>query len=288
MYLIAQSITTALPSLTVYFLSIFPIFFGFALAASAALGGTSVIFNSLPTSMVTLFCMICGDSLIDVFTQSNTTSFGWLQGFNSILLAAFVFIFIANVVNMALALVQDSYGWVTETHDVEEKIHKRIQRSQRHSNLGSVDSLSAAINTVKALEGGGDYLTALEAQKKARNGNGDFSGKGNNEVGRKRWLAATSVEPFEEEELEALRCRFTVHRTEVDSSGSEWSDDDDGDEAINAGEEVHFHRNRFHQGSSARLSPPTGRNSRATLNGSSGGAKKAAMPAIQFQSPKQP
>ena len=281
MYVIAQSITTALPLLSTYFASIFPIFFGFVLASSSAIGGVSEIFDTLPEAMVSLFCAFCGDSLIDIFTLSNTTSFAWLQWFNSLMLAVFVFIFGPNILNIALALVRDSHAWVTETHDVEERIHKRIQRAQQRvstmqdlSNGASGEhigpagggkggaaaaalpprkrhtahSLAAAVSAIK---GGLMDTEAANTGGRPRGASGFVfvtSGRSAAKTKRER----PPVGPFDVAELEALRRRFTVHRADDSSSNS---DDDDAaaerneyERQMHEREELHFHRRRFHHG----------------------------------------
>ena len=311
MYVIAQSITTALPLLSTYFVSIFPIFFGFALASSSALGGVSEIFDSLPDAMISLFCMICGDSLIDIFTMSNTTNFTWLQGFNSLILALFVFIFIPNILNIALSLVQDSYAWVTETHDVEERIHKRIQRAQQRvstmqdlngggggggggaSGGGGGDgkggaqkrhtahSLAAAVSAIK----GGLMTNDAAASGRTRGAVGISGGL----TGASGFVFVTSgrnaqgtrppVDPFDEAELEELRRRFTIHRADDSSSNSD-DDDAERDEyerLMHEREELHFHRRRFHHGDTTNA-----RSNNNNTNNNNDGSNSPLMPSYSL------
>lgn len=124
-YLMAQAMTTALPHLGMYLVGIFPIFFGYSLCGVAAFGGMSDTFATVWDSMRTLYCMLNGDSLLDIYNFTNQSDFIVLRWFLFIFMLSFLLVFIGNILNIALAIVQDSYTHVCEVQQLEEAVRQK-------------------------------------------------------------------------------------------------------------------------------------------------------------------
>eukprot|EP00744_Colponema_vietnamica_P009331 GILI01013279.1.p1 GENE.GILI01013279.1~~GILI01013279.1.p1 ORF type:complete len:595 (+),score=116.10 GILI01013279.1:161-1786(+) len=199
MYVIAQSIGNALPKLVSYFISVFPMFFGFCICASAGFGGYSTIFNSLPNSMITFFCMTGGDSLLFTFTSANQAPEIPLQIFTALVIGGFIIFFIGGMLNMMLAIVQDSYTVGKSLMDMDERVLKEIHRDEGHKRL-----INNHYNKAASAAGQTTRRTFIEAM-----GGGDGMLLGNRGddgavKGNQRY------EVFTNTELIALRKRFHV------------------------------------------------------------------------------
>lgn len=130
-YLMAQAMTTALPHLGMYLVGIFPIFFGYSMCGVAVFGGMSDNFGSVWQSMRTLYCMLNGDSLLDIYNTTNQSNFVVLRWFLYLFMLTFLLVFIGNILNIALAIVQDSYTHVCEVQQLEEAVRQKRPNARK-------------------------------------------------------------------------------------------------------------------------------------------------------------
>jgi hypothetical protein len=77
-------------------------------------------FGTVPRSMVTLYCLLNGDSVLQLFTEINQTSFFPLRLFSRLFVMVFLAYFINNALNIALAIVVDAYAQVKDLFAVCE------------------------------------------------------------------------------------------------------------------------------------------------------------------------
>jgi hypothetical protein len=155
-YVLMKALGTALPHLGLYLVGVLPIFVGFAICGTAVFGGFTQTFSTLPNSMVTLFCVLNGDSLLQMFTTIDQTDFIPLRIFSRVFLVSFLGLFICNVLNIALSIVQDSYTHVKEVFEVcqfdQNKCNEKLEGAPPPIEEGNVDGEG----TSDVLRGGED------------------------------------------------------------------------------------------------------------------------------------
>jgi hypothetical protein len=118
-YVLIKSLSVAVPQLTLYCVGIFPIFAAFALAAYVIVGPYAQdTFGTVQLSACTLFCVLNGDSLLQLFTQINQSDFWLLRQVTRVFMMSFLAYFYANALNVMLAIVQDSYTQVKDCFEV--------------------------------------------------------------------------------------------------------------------------------------------------------------------------
>lgn len=127
-YVLMKALSTALPHLGLYLIGVMPIFAGFAICGTAVFGGFTVTFETFPNSMITLFCALNGDSLLELFTIIDQTDFPLLRLFSRLFFASFLGLFICNVLNIALSIVQDSFTHVKEVYEVCQFDHEETEK----------------------------------------------------------------------------------------------------------------------------------------------------------------
>eukprot|EP00758_Cryptobia_borreli_P012157 Tbor_TRINITY_DN5722_c0_g1::TRINITY_DN5722_c0_g1_i12::g.19992::m.19992 len=119
-YLVVSTLSVSLPHLGRYFIGLFPIFLGYSFCAVTVFVGLSTIFEDLQNSIIGLFAMLNGDSIIIIMDDANSTRWPLLQWFTFCFFASFTFLFILTIHNVALCIVQDSYVFVCEKCKIEE------------------------------------------------------------------------------------------------------------------------------------------------------------------------
>ena len=152
LYILMKVLSTALPHLMLYLVGVFPIFFGVAICGTAVFGGFTELFETLPKAMVTLFCALNGDSLLDIFSAIDQTDFAFLQLFARIYFCAFLGIFICNVLNIALSIVQDSYAHVKELY-ISCRFDEIGADQEAVTQVASVSELSALLKSTRNVLG---------------------------------------------------------------------------------------------------------------------------------------
>lgn len=107
--IVQRALTSAAIHLWWYAAGVAPIFFAFAVAGSVLFASDDTHFGTVPRSIVTLFCTIFGDSLIDVFTAMDDLEGSWVWWILSrCYFASFLGLFITTILNVALSVMQDS------------------------------------------------------------------------------------------------------------------------------------------------------------------------------------
>jgi hypothetical protein len=106
---------TALPQAAMYVVSIAPVFFGYAVCATASLGGVEP-FSTVQSSLVTFFCTMFGDGLMDSFLVLNGSDSLMIALFSRAIYSSFLVLFVCNVLNVIICISQDSFAHVESTH----------------------------------------------------------------------------------------------------------------------------------------------------------------------------
>lgn len=120
-YVLVKTISMAIPAMTRYSAGVFPLFAGFALAGTVVFGPWAQdTFGNVHRSFCTLFCVLGGDSLLQLSTEINQSDFWLLRQTSRLFMMSFLAYFYNNASNIMLAIVQDSFTQVREMFEMCE------------------------------------------------------------------------------------------------------------------------------------------------------------------------
>lgn len=137
---IYATISDALPSVLRYLFGCMTLFLGFAMFAVCVFWRSEKYFNSPTSSFMTLFAIICGDSIFDVFTDIGgfTVIIGYIYTY------VFCILFISIVLNVFIVILEDSYnivklraqnhwllGYMSKINDVNKRILEQKKEKKR-------------------------------------------------------------------------------------------------------------------------------------------------------------
>ena len=108
-YLLMITIQKGTPKASRFILSCLPIYLGYAMLGCHVFGSYCSRFSSLDASSVTLFSVSNGDVVHDVFDDIFPSSGRFYQVFSRIYLYSFILLFIYAVLNIFLAIMEDTY-----------------------------------------------------------------------------------------------------------------------------------------------------------------------------------
>lgn len=120
----------ALPNVMKYIVGVSTLLFAFLFFGVLIFGRSGQYFNSITNSLVTLFAVILGDSIFDVFNDVN--SFTLIIG--SMYWYLFIIIFIAIVLNIFIVILEESYTYVK----VESKDHWLVDYKEKIEETNKV------------------------------------------------------------------------------------------------------------------------------------------------------
>ena len=133
-YVLISTVGGALPSVLRFMLGCVPLYMGFAALGTILFGGRSANFGSVRASVVTLFSLLNGDSMLDIFRELHT------EDFNGVVADIYLFIFcclyIYCTVNVFISIVAGSYGRLQDLKHEQQLAQGTISRvasSQRGS-----------------------------------------------------------------------------------------------------------------------------------------------------------
>ena len=101
----ALTLAQAVPRLASIALGCAPLFFGFVLFGTLAFGTRVELFGSLMATTVTLFCLMNGDSVHDVFAALQ----GYFPVLGALYLYTYISLFIYVCLNVVTAVVEEAY-----------------------------------------------------------------------------------------------------------------------------------------------------------------------------------
>lgn len=118
-YVLVKTMSVGSLRIGTYVISVLPIYFGFATTATVILGPWAQdTFGNVQQSCITLFAMLNGDSLLQLFTQANRTNFE-LQRLSSKLFMMFFLGYGINVaLNIMLGIIGDALQHVRRVLEV--------------------------------------------------------------------------------------------------------------------------------------------------------------------------
>ena len=104
-YVLVTTLSSGIPRVWRFFVGVLPIFFAYATFGVALFSGYSVRFSSFDTACVTLFSLLNGDVIHDVFEDIHPNS----PVVSRIFLYSFLALFIYAVLNIFVAIIEDSF-----------------------------------------------------------------------------------------------------------------------------------------------------------------------------------
>ena len=103
-YLLIWTLKTGLPRVLQFFVGIFPFFIGYALLGMTLFGDESALFGDIQSTVCTLFSVVNGDSVLDVF---NALAYAFPIG--DIYLYIYIMIFMYVVLMSVIAIVEEAF-----------------------------------------------------------------------------------------------------------------------------------------------------------------------------------
>eukprot|EP00764_Aduncisulcus_paluster_P011857 gnl/Carplike_NY0171/4792_a6529_221.p1 GENE.gnl/Carplike_NY0171/4792_a6529_221~~gnl/Carplike_NY0171/4792_a6529_221.p1 ORF type:complete len:622 (+),score=167.71 gnl/Carplike_NY0171/4792_a6529_221:265-1866(+) len=109
-YMLVLALKKAIPTIVVYLISIFPVFFGFAFFGVAVFGFESEKFRDFGQSCVTLFAVLHGDVILETFDAIYNISPLVSRTFMYI----YVTLFICVALNIFISILEEAYQYAAE------------------------------------------------------------------------------------------------------------------------------------------------------------------------------
>ncbi|ETO20486.1 hypothetical protein RFI_16731 [Reticulomyxa filosa] len=104
-YFLILTLKTSSPRVLAFVVGVLPIFIGFACFGVAYFASSSSMFSSIDQAAVTLFSLLNGDSIHDVFAEVYSSS----PVISRFYLYVFIALFIYAVLNIFIAIVEDAF-----------------------------------------------------------------------------------------------------------------------------------------------------------------------------------
>uniref|UniRef100_A0A7S1PZN7 Polycystin cation channel PKD1/PKD2 domain-containing protein n=1 Tax=Neobodo designis TaxID=312471 RepID=A0A7S1PZN7_NEODS len=120
-YVLIKTISMTVPAGIRYSAGVTPVFLGYAMAGTVVFGPWAQdTFGDFQLSCCTLFCVLNGDSLLQLSTEINQSDFWLLRQASRVFMFTFLAYFYNNAMNVMLAVVQDSYTQVRAMFEMSE------------------------------------------------------------------------------------------------------------------------------------------------------------------------
>jgi len=152
-YVLIATLQGGIPRVSRFFIGILPIFFAYAMFGVAYFSSYSYRFSTLDNACVTLFSLLNGDVIHDVFDDLHANS----PVISRIYLYSFLALFIYAVLNIFVAIIEDSFFATKHLQDKEKESDEARQllllEFLEDNKVNEHDDL-------KEEEGKGDHSTA--------------------------------------------------------------------------------------------------------------------------------
>ena len=125
-------LSKAAPRVIYFLISIMPVMFGYVLCGTIWFGGKVRLFATCAQTLVTLYSLANGDSMVNVF-EAVWWSDGWL---GYIYLYSYISLIIFVVVNIFLVIVQQTYEDIVKSQDEAEEMEEIEEQQEQHTRAG--------------------------------------------------------------------------------------------------------------------------------------------------------
>eukprot|EP01080_Neovahlkampfia_damariscottae_P006594 gene6594-10757_t len=155
LYFLVQALQTGLPGIMRIGIGTFPFFFAYALGGTIWFGHFSRVFETVLTSCVTLFCIMHGDVIRDVFNEAFGLNF-FIRLLSRVYMFSFVVMIICVILNQFLVTLEESYlglGFnISETQNAFAAFRSNLNEDEE----GEDSSENSAGNEEITLDGSND------------------------------------------------------------------------------------------------------------------------------------
>lgn len=125
LYVLVAASAVAMPHLMAFLVAVLPVFCAFAIFAVIAFGAYAAQYATFFESCTALYAAIFGDSLLQAFQVSGNTNSTALYVASVLHSLVFIALFIWVILNVALAMVVDGFGFVDDTFQFFDEDYTR-------------------------------------------------------------------------------------------------------------------------------------------------------------------
>ena len=118
-YVLVSALAQGLPSVLRFIVGCLPVYMAYALFGTLMFGKISVHFASIRRSLITLFSLLNGDSMLEIFDSIYVS--GWAGLVSEVYLISFVCLFIYSALNIFIQIMQSAFD------HTQVKWHQRAQ-----------------------------------------------------------------------------------------------------------------------------------------------------------------
>eukprot|EP01013_Petalomonas_cantuscygni_P007931 TRINITY_DN20637_c0_g1_i1.p1 TRINITY_DN20637_c0_g1~~TRINITY_DN20637_c0_g1_i1.p1 ORF type:complete len:680 (+),score=113.28 TRINITY_DN20637_c0_g1_i1:335-2374(+) len=146
-YLLLKSLMHGMPQAVLFLIGCFPFFLAYAIFGTVVFGSHCPLFATLTDSCLTLFAVLNGDSIHDVFSRLMGTRSRVFTFVGLVYLFSFVGLFIYAILNVFLAIMETAYVSINQEVKAEEAELRQLRNQIRahgvpHSRMRARDQAS--------------------------------------------------------------------------------------------------------------------------------------------------
>ncbi|KJE88457.1 hypothetical protein CAOG_00111 [Capsaspora owczarzaki ATCC 30864] len=112
-YMLILAVRCSIGRIARFIITALPVFLGFALAGVALFSELTELFGSLDSAAVTLFAVINGDSVLQVFTTLDEKADFTYRAIARVYMYTFCVLFITAIINVFIFIIEDGYRLAT-------------------------------------------------------------------------------------------------------------------------------------------------------------------------------
>ena len=116
-YMPVMTLRRAVIPIVRFIISVAPIFFAYALLGVVLFGEDTALFATIGDSCVTLFSLMCGDTIYGVFTLDYKS-----EVMAQIFLFSFLMLFMFSILNMFIAIITSMFGETRSMQDTDDAV----------------------------------------------------------------------------------------------------------------------------------------------------------------------
>jgi hypothetical protein len=137
-----------------------PVYMAYALFGTLMFGKISAHFSSVRRSLITLFSLLNGDSMLQIFDSIRFS--GWAGLVSEVYLISFVCLFIYSALNIFIQIMQSAFD------------HTQVKWHQKAQKIAGLEAWATAPASVVATDanGAGDATNGLQPESQAGSGLG--------------------------------------------------------------------------------------------------------------------
>eukprot|EP01119_Soliformovum_irregulare_P022421 TRINITY_DN7664_c0_g3_i2.p2 TRINITY_DN7664_c0_g3~~TRINITY_DN7664_c0_g3_i2.p2 ORF type:complete len:265 (-),score=106.59 TRINITY_DN7664_c0_g3_i2:46-840(-) len=132
-YILIYTLRSCFLNTARFLISIWPVFFGYALFGVIVYSEYSALFTDLGTSMISLFGLLNGDNIVYTFTDLNANFDNTFV--NEIYLYSFIILFICAILNIFIFIIEDAFHIAKRWNMRGKKIDRETYEERKDKEL---------------------------------------------------------------------------------------------------------------------------------------------------------